>query len=516
MTLIIVEIFVFGGFQVSGLSVDTVKDSVVNETLLEGKEVVTDPVMKVIYQSNFSIFSAPIVADLNNSDNHKEIIVVENETLKCINSDSEAVEWSVDDVISSSVVVGEIDDGSDGLEVAFGSVSNIFYIRDSKGDILWSTITLGNVVSPSPIDNMNGKAGNEIVVGETSGKIGVLKGHNGGQVWGNCNLGLITSSPVIADIENDGYKEVVVCSFDGRVHVLNGQTGRNEWGRTTFGNIEHSPIVVDRMVFTISNNTVYCFDGFNGHEKWSRGSLDRINCIDLTDVDTDIEKEVVIGSSDGAVYVFDAETGDEDWSRTTVSSVSSLTIVDEDNTIVIGTGNGYVQAFDGGTGSEKWAVKLGNGTTHIVLTDIDEDSVLEIVGTSDTQSGGLVFVLDDEDDPDESDEPNLEVETVNGGFFSKVSAVIKNTGDANATDVNWKITVAGGIINKANAQFVGTIQTINQNESQLVEGTGLWQRLKMRGIGFVTITVEADTSNVDVKKTVDGLVFGGRLIVLSD
>ncbi|MCJ2534022.1 MAG: C25 family cysteine peptidase, partial [Candidatus Thermoplasmatota archaeon] len=62
--------------------------------------------------------------------------------------------------------------------------------------------------------------------------------------------------------------------------------------------------------------------------------------------------------------------------------------------------------------------------------------------------------------------PDIEIGDVAGGFG--VEAMIKNTGDADATGVEWTITVTGGIFDLINKTFSGTIQELAVDEEATV------------------------------------------------
>ena len=79
--------------------------------------------------------------------------------------------------------------------------------------------------------------------------------------------------------------------------------------------------------------------------------------------------------------------------------------------------------------------------------------------------------------------PEVVVESISGGIG--VSAVIKNDGNATATNFDWSITTDGTV-------FIGKektgIATLEPGESTTIK-TGL-----MLGFGAITVTVKADTA----------------------
>lgn len=96
--------------------------------------------------------------------------------------------------------------------------------------------------------------------------------------------------------------------------------------------------------------------------------------------------------------------------------------------------------------------------------------------------------------------PVLEIESIAGGFG--VSAAIKNTGDADATNVAWTITLEGGLI-LLGAEKSGTVDSIAVGASETIK-SGL-----ILGIGKTTITV---TATCDEGASVTGNATGTVLL----
>ena len=95
--------------------------------------------------------------------------------------------------------------------------------------------------------------------------------------------------------------------------------------------------------------------------------------------------------------------------------------------------------------------------------------------------------------------PFLEIEPISGGIG--ISAVITNTGDAAATDVEWTITVTGGIFDLINVTATDVLSFLDIDASETVK-TGLFL-----GLGPIAITVEATTpSTIKATAEVEGKI----------
>ena len=88
----------------------------------------------------------------------------------------------------------------------------------------------------------------------------------------------------------------------------------------------------------------------------------------------------------------------------------------------------------------------------------------------------------------------IEIEDISGGLF-KVKAVIKNTGDTAATDVEWSIKLTGGLI-ILGEESTGTISTIAAGATVDISSK------LILGFGKTVITVSADTATESQNATV--------------
>ncbi len=91
------------------------------------------------------------------------------------------------------------------------------------------------------------------------------------------------------------------------------------------------------------------------------------------------------------------------------------------------------------------------------------------------------------------------IELAVAGGLVKVSATITNTGDKEVPDINWGITVKGGLLGLINVQSTGIVDALAAGEDVTVTTTKM-----IFGIGKITITVTADEETL----TAEGIVFG--------
>ena len=86
--------------------------------------------------------------------------------------------------------------------------------------------------------------------------------------------------------------------------------------------------------------------------------------------------------------------------------------------------------------------------------------------------------------------PMIVIENVKGRF-RKISADIRNIGDQDAMDVNWSISVEGGILKRINRLSTGSLSSLSTQS-----GTTIISNRVPLGFGRleITITVEASRS----------------------
>ena len=98
--------------------------------------------------------------------------------------------------------------------------------------------------------------------------------------------------------------------------------------------------------------------------------------------------------------------------------------------------------------------------------------------------------------------PELQITQINGGL-AKVTARIKNNGETSSSQVNWSISVKGGILELIDVQASGTASSLDVGEQIIVDTNGE----SIVGFGLVDITITAETNGSQVAvESVMGLV----------
>ena len=153
------------------------------------------------------------------------------------------------------------------------------------------------------------------------------------------------------------------------------------------------------------------------------------------------------------------------------------------------------EAF-GGTPPYTYAWTFGDGDTSTDQNPTHAYIAAGVYNVTLTVTDSLLATASDETTATitESTAPVIEIGTITGGLF-KVKAVIKNTGDAAATDVDWKIQLTGGLI-ILGKESTGTASTIAAGGQVNISSK------LILGFGKTVITVTADTATKSQNATV--------------
>lgn len=165
-------------------------------------------------------------------------------------------------------------------------------------------------------------------------------------------------------------------------------------------------------------------------------------------------------------------------------------------------GNLYTCITDdgGATWSTPEQVNDVDGTVNSEFRNVDITTDGNIVW-ADVRNGNLDVYFDHVGG--QPAHPVIEIGEITGGI-GKVSAVIKNVGEADATDVDWNISVSGGLIGRINIDTGATIASLAIGEETTVTTEGF-----ILGLGSLDIDVVASCAKAvpnTVEKTANGKV----------
>jgi hypothetical protein len=149
----------------------------------------------------------------------------------------------------------------------------------------------------------------------------------------------------------------------------------------------------------------------------------------------------------------------------------------------------------GGTEPYTWAWDFGDGETSDEQNPTHAYDAAGVYNVTLTVTDDLAETATDETTATITEPtPVIEIGDITGGLL-KVTAVIKNTGEADATDVDWSINLNGGLI-LLGKETTGTAPTIPAGGQVEVTSS------LILGFGKTTITVSAGGDSKDQAATV--------------
>lgn len=200
----------------------------------------------------------------------------------------------------------------------------------------------------------------------------------------------------------------------------------------------------------------------------------------------------VVYEKDGGIGCAYSHNNGETFSTSMISTSGSNPSISsvEDTILVVYTQNGDLQTATSKDGGASWTegapindesgtVTEGDGTTDV--------SGMYAVWT-DNRLGFDALFFDRADLP----VPIIEIESISGGFG--VSAIVKNTGYATATDVDWSITLDGGAF--IGKETTGTISSLAAGDTTTISAGFIL------GLGGTEIKATAGTANKQAAGTV--------------
>ncbi|HEU5378769.1 MAG TPA: FG-GAP-like repeat-containing protein [Ktedonobacteraceae bacterium] len=322
------------------------------------------------------------------------------------------------------------------------ALSQLLGLEQSKVQLLWrkgKKDKLGFIRSLCFGHMHNGKR--TIIVGTIDGNIRVF--NETGRSIGSINIGQRVLDVQTGFIERDKPEAIVVCSSDHQIYMVSGTTRQEKrrWPlayetaciHVSNGNKQrpseifvgsekqiniysgdlhtltstitlpdgvrlvhaHAKTEEDKpeIVAGSANRSIHAFTR-KGTHLWQYEVWDRVQAVELKDIDGDGAVEVIAGSEDRNIYVLDS-TGYLRWRYILPHSVLTLQVIDVDLDgkveILAGCANGYVYVFSK-DGDPLWYYRSNDRIRALKVADLDNDGNLEIVVGSEDELDVLQVV----------------------------------------------------------------------------------------------------------------------------
>lgn len=94
----------------------------------------------------------------------------------------------------------------------------------------------------------------------------------------------------------------------------------------------------------------------------------------------------------------------------------------------------------------------------------------------------------------------LEIEVIDDPYSRGLSMIIKNVGDEDCIDVEWKISIEGGLLGLINKTVNGTIDCIKPGEIVIVSSGIIF------GFGPITITISVENDGFSFEESTDAWI----------
>ncbi len=294
-----------------------------------------------------------------------------------------------------------------------------------------------------------------------------------------------------------------------QLHCVDSSNGNKLWianlSIMDFGFALSSPVVDDEKVFVISAETenedfwteLYCLDAISGEIIWSYTMKDNDNDeISFSTPAVDNGKIYYFSNSNswsyGRIYCHDASSGDILWDiKTEECYTFSSPAISSDGKLFIGTinpinGKNKIFCCDTSDGSLIWSYNL-QGTA---LMDSSPSIVKKRVYIA--SGSGIIYAFQDA----------FEIKEITGGIAS-VKAELANIWNDDLLNVDWSISVTGGIFGKINITNSERIEVLEAETSDIVRA------FPIIGFGDIIITITVSTGDsCTCTKTIKGSVFG--------
>lgn len=336
------------------------------------------------------------------NDSNVYALNAENGTLLWKYNTSPAGSHGCNDV---SPIIYDVDNNSS-LEVILPSSCNpkTYCFNGSNGSIKWTANTRGSD-SPPTIADVDNDGKPEVLHGEFGGYVLCLNAENGSQAWeilvdGNS---WVQTAPTIVDLDNNGQLDFVVAtwnfSYQDSIFAYTGDTHTRMWAYPINNHIYHGTAVHDldndgkpELVVGSYNDTLYCLNGENGSLHWKYAGSGYIGSpAVLGDIDNDGNCDVVF--TNGYKVTALTHTGAFKWEYTIPNYGQAfrgvvLADINKDvyKDVIFGSSMGELIALNGNNGSVIWNLNLANhyGNSQFALShapivaDFDGDDTLDV------------------------------------------------------------------------------------------------------------------------------------------
>jgi PKD repeat protein len=438
----------------------------------------------------------------------------------------------------------------------------VYCLDGVTGVSLWECPLNGPVFSVIGIEDCTGDGLPDVVTGasneaETIGKVVGINGATGTSLW----TYTVTGSSVwaleqIDDISDDGIKDIIAGDFVGYIYGIGTSNGAEIW-QNSCGNViitrfaklddvngDTHPDIMPALLAYGSGHVTHLIDGFTGGFVWNAYLADKPAMVErIDDITWDGINDVVVGTlyTDNYWYFLDGVDGTTVQSGHYDSPIDAITTIpdivgDSSMELIVGGRYGHVTCHSGGLRMKiiaNFSADTTQGPAPLIVHFMDESftenttivswewdfdndgtidsqeqnptSIYELEGSytvSLTVSDGVVSDTETKENfitvfPVEK---MLTIGNISGGLF-KITAEILNPSSIQVANVNWSISLDGGLI-FLGKQKSDTMLSLDPGDSVIITDKPIV------GIGKVSITITAEASGIKpITKTVDGFVF---------
>lgn len=272
---------------------------------------------------------APAIFDVD-GDGKFEVFVPSscNPQTFCFNGEDGSVKWVAPTRGSDSPpTIGDVD-GDGNFEILHGEFNGYVICLDAKtGSKKWEILVQPNTwiqTAPTLVD-IDGDGLLDFVVStwclskSDTNRIYAFRGYDQKLLWQKKLAGTVYHGTSVADINNDGILELIFGDYSGKLYVLRAKDGETIWEYTddmlyfigspvSIANLDNDGIC--ELVFTSAYEVVALKN--NGRVFWKyrfQNDFPSFRGVALSDLDNDLLPDVILGTYNGQVVVLKGNTG---------------------------------------------------------------------------------------------------------------------------------------------------------------------------------------------------------------